>query len=62
MTRIFTKSFERLSKEDQYAVVTSVLRDLSSSVGRHLDPADDEKAYRKFQTIIRKARERGIPV
>ena len=60
MTRIFTKTFFRLTHSDQAAVVDSVIRDLKGAIGRHLDPADDRKAERMIRRIEKKAVEHGV--
>ena len=39
--KIFTKTFFELSDSDQAAVVRSIIHDLKSCIGRHVDPEDD---------------------
>jgi hypothetical protein len=60
MRRIFTKRFFQLSGIDQCAVVTSVIQDIQSCIGRHLNPADDRKAEKQIERIRQKAVEYGV--
>lgn len=60
MTRIFTKRFFRLSPIDQTAVVSSIIRDLESTIGRHLDPGDDATVKKQVERIRKKAKAYGV--
>jgi hypothetical protein len=56
MTRIFTKSFFRLSPSDQAAVVDAEIRDLESC----LNSDDDPKVRKQISRIQRRAVQLGI--
>jgi hypothetical protein len=60
MKRIFTKSFFRLSNNDQAAIVHSIIHDLKSCIGRHVKPEDDKKAERQIKWILARAVEHGV--
>lgn len=57
---IFTKRFFNLSPIDQCQVVDAAIRDLEAAIGRHLNPADDEKVKKQIERITAKAVEHGI--
>lgn len=58
--RIFTKSFFRLSENDQGAFVDALIRDLESCAGRHLNPDDDRNVEKQIERIQRRAIEHGV--
>jgi len=60
MSRIFTKSFFRLSPNDQAAVVDAEIRDLESCLGRHLNPDDDRKVENQIERVRQRAVEHGV--
>ena len=60
MRQVFTKIFFKLSDSDQAAVVRSIIHDLESCVGRHIDPADDKKAEQRIKRIRARAVGHGV--
>lgn len=60
MKRIFTKSFFQLSDIDQAAVVLSVIDNLKSCIGRHVNPDDDKKAEQRIKRIWARAVQHGV--
>ena len=52
-------SFE-LNDNDQAALVQSIIRDLETCVGRHLNPADDRKAEQRIRRIRARAVQHGV--
>ncbi len=57
---IFTKRFFELNDNDQAALVQSIIRDLETCVGRHLNPADDRKAEQRIRRIRARAVQHGV--
>jgi hypothetical protein len=60
MKPIFTKRFFDLSDSDQAAVVSSIIHDLKSCIGRHVKLEDDEKTEQRIKRIWTKAVQHGV--
>ena len=60
MRRIFVESFFQLSDSDQAAVVSLIIHDLKSCIGRHVNPEDDEKAEQRIKRIWARAVQHGV--
>jgi hypothetical protein len=60
MKRIFVKSFFDLSGSDQAAVVHSIIDNLKSCIGRHVNPEDDKKAEQRIKRILARAVQHGV--
>jgi hypothetical protein len=58
--KIFTKRFFQLSDIDQAAVVSAVIRDIESAIGRHLNPIHDRRAEQRVKRIRARAIKHGI--
>lgn len=58
--KIFTKTFFELSDSDQAAVVRSIIHDLKSCIGRHVNPEDDKKTEQRIKGILAKADRHGV--
>ncbi len=58
--KIFTKNFFRLSESDQATVVNAAIQELESTIGRHVDPADDQRVEKQIERIRKRAVEHGV--
>jgi hypothetical protein len=55
MKKLVTNRLFQLASDDQSAVVDSMIRDIESCVGRHMNPEDDRKAQKQIERIRRRA-------
>ena len=60
LRKVFTKTFFELSDSDQAAVVRSIIHDLESCVGRHIDLEGDKKAEQRIKRIRARAVQHGV--
>ena len=58
--KIFTKRFFKLSDSDQAVVVSSIIRGIEDTVGRHLNPIHDRQAEQRVRRIRARATRHGI--